>query len=375
MDFTNVSDLSKKSDAAQAFAPVNIFVPEERNANDYDVLSPRVIETKYQVNEKDNGKLLITFEYTRNRFSKNQIFPIYQSDDRGHTWRKVADLKDTKRELGMLCCPQLFEMPEDMGSLKKGDILCMTTSSSDYQEMHFDLYKSQDIGKTWKFVSEMTSTFEYGKHIWEPFFLYKNKRLIVYYSDERDKELEVHARDEGKEVIVSGHSQKLVHQVTTDGESWGDIVTDWEMDVKTARPGMAIVHELADGRYIMTYELMGDVNGSGRNFYLINDNAKEGWKDCIPVDFSGGGSPYNTVLTDGRIVLGAASTGNLWISNTTRPEDGFYQIETPIGAAYNREFIQLKDGNLLIVHGGNISASANNWISCASMALPICDRA
>lgn len=353
----------------QTFGPVNVFVPEVRRDSDYDVLSPRVIETKYQAKE-DNGKLLITFEYTKDRFTKDQAYPIHRSDDGGQTWRKVTDLKDTKRELGMLCCPQLFEMPEDMGVLKKGDILCMAISSSDYKEMHFDLYRSQDLGESWEFVSEMTNTFEYRKHIWEPFFLYENGRLIVYYSDERDKELEPESEEQGKELIISGHSQKLVHQVTTDGENWGEVVTDREMDVKTARPGMAVVHKMADDRYIMTYELMGAVNGSGRNYYLINDNAEKGWNDCKAVDFSGGGSPYNTVLDDGRIVLGAASTGNLWISNTTSPEDGFYQIGTPIGGAYNREFIQLTSGRLLIVHGGWISASANNWISCANMMIP-----
>ena len=76
-----------------------------------------------------------------------------------------------------------------------------------------DLYKSNDAGRNWTYVStiaEGKAAYPGNDPVWEPFLMVANNKLICYYSDERD----------------TAHSQKLVHQTTTDGINWSSVVND-----------------------------------------------------------------------------------------------------------------------------------------------------
>ena len=149
-------------------------------------------------------------------------FPIWESTDNGLSWEKVGDITDTQNGLGMSACPQLFEMHETIRSLAVGTMNCVENSqTTDMARTYLDMYKSTDCGRTWTFVSRISTT----DPVWEPFLMVHNNKLICYYSDQRDP----------------NHSQKLVHQTSTDGVIWSSIVDDVALSDTNLRPGMPTI--------------------------------------------------------------------------------------------------------------------------------------
>ena len=83
------------------------------------VYYPRILELRN--NGTANGTLFATCEeYTRT----TPAHPIYRSTDKGKTWDRYSEVKDTQHGWGMRYQPMLFELPQDVGKLKKGTILC-----------------------------------------------------------------------------------------------------------------------------------------------------------------------------------------------------------------------------------------------------------
>ncbi len=164
--------------------------------------------------------MLITWEYGIIENENNgKVFPIYESSDRGETWTSVGNIVETQNQSeenagnrwGMECCPQLFELPSDVGEMKKGGIICIgCVCPKDLSATHFDMYYSEDKGRNWKYMSSLVTdggrNFMGDDPVWEPFILYDDvtESLICYYSDERYPQW----------------NQKLVYQVTTDGINW-----------------------------------------------------------------------------------------------------------------------------------------------------------
>ena len=134
-------------------------------------------------------------------------------------------------------------MPRAFGGFDAGTVLLAGSAiPSDLSSTHIELYASTDSGVSWEFVSHIAAG---GKAVpnngetpvWEPYLLLvKNEKgeeeLICYYS--------VIRRD-------PKYGQKLVHQLTTDGVAWGEVVDDVVVDVYTARPGMPIVSQHRNG--------------------------------------------------------------------------------------------------------------------------------
>lgn len=147
--------------------------------------------------------------------------------------------------------PFLYQLPGQLGDLEAGTILLSGSSiPTDLSSTHIELYASKDEALTWQFVSHVAdggvALPNNGETpIWEPFLFYKDGALTVFYSDQRDP----------------AHGQKLVHQTTTNGLTWGPVVNDVRYSNYTLRPGMPVIAEMQDGRYIMTYELVNDPSG------------------------------------------------------------------------------------------------------------------
>src|SRR5205823_5962347 len=143
--------------------------------------------------------------------------------------------------------------------------------------------------------------------VWEPFLMVSGSRLIAYYSDQRDP----------------NHGQKLDHQVTTDGRTWGPIVDDVAMPTYSDRPGMASIAKLPNGKYVMTYEYGGAPEGNYAVYYKISaDPEAFGSVTGIPLRTTDGtvptSSPYVVWLptggTDGTLAVSANSTGELFLN-------------------------------------------------------------
>ena len=250
----------------------------------------RIIELKY--NGSLNGTLLATCEKTGidNRMT-TVSFPIFRSTDGGSTWQRIADV--TTSELGgMRWEPELFELDRDLGSVKKGTILCgglAIENKNGWRNGKIKLFKSTDGGVSWTFMTNIASGGDDKHGIWEPFFIIDSQnRLICYYSDCREYET---------------HSQKLVHQVSTDGGyTWGPVVDDVAVEQRDLRPGMPVVSKMGNGKYIMTYEVVteGKPHTGNPVYYRFSDDGHN-WGDPkhlgTKLVTSGGtvpgSSPYN----------------------------------------------------------------------------------
>ncbi len=209
---------------------------------------PRCIQLAH--NGDKNGTLLATMEWYN---KENPVFPIYESEDEGRHWHFLSSFSGSLGEEGIRFQPHLFELPCDMGTMKEGTILCAGNFiAGDFSTTSLQLYKSEDAGKSWEFVSEilqggrMTPDYKMGKPVWEPFLLQSpDKKLYCYYSDERYKE--------------KGYNQLLAHKVSEDGGfTWGEEKIDVAFPDGNLRPGMPIVDYLPDGRFIMVYEMVNE---------------------------------------------------------------------------------------------------------------------
>ena len=151
--------------------------------------------------------------------------------------------------------PQLFEVPQDTGFLKEGDILCAGSSIPDnMQKTQLQLYRSADKGCTWSFLSVIDTggaamvdleDKDAQRPIWEPYlYLSRDGDLVVYYSDERFMK-------------SRKYNQLLCHKVSKDGGiTWEEEVFDVAIPDGNLRPGMPIVVRLPNDKYIMIYEIV-----------------------------------------------------------------------------------------------------------------------
>lgn len=319
-----------------AYGPYTLYTPPSDSPS-YGALSPRAVQLKHS--GSNNHKMYATFEQTSDSIP---VFPVYESVDNGVSWTQVGAVKDTRNGWGMLNCPELFELPQAVGDMPAGTLLLAGNSvPSDKSATRLELYKSNDLGRTWVYVSTIAAG---GRNdigydpIWEPFFLVHNNKLIVYYSDERDP----------------AHGQKLVHQTTTDGLAWGPVVDDVAFPDSSLRPGMPTVAKMGNGHYVMTYEMVGY---PGVPNYLKTTSDPENWNPSEIGELVGyGGSPYIAALGDGRLALNVAGKREVLINSSRVDASGSWvPYLPPVDAGYNRQLLPLSNGRLFIPQAGFFS--------------------
>jgi BNR-Asp box repeat len=237
----------------------------------------------------DKGKLLATFEVSAVPGTPPE-FPIYESTDRGKTWKHLSSVKDTQNGWGLKWNPQIYELPRKLGNLEAGTLLMAGLSiSPNYVTTHMkvELYKSNDRGRTWSYLSTMYSQpwnngIDDGKghNYWEPFLMMDEKnQLICYISDETDL----------------NHSQLIQHITSNDGVNWSEKKYDVAPSDKNLRPGMPIVAKMGNGKYIMTYEMVN--LGGAPAYFKISDR---------PTDWSPASDYGNPIVSvDGIRATGA----------------------------------------------------------------------
>jgi hypothetical protein len=327
-------------------------------------LYPRGLRLKY--NGSANGTILATFEqYT----SGTPVFPIYRSTDNGNSWNKISDVADTQNGWGMRWEPELFELPQAMGGFPAGTILAAGASvPSDRSAIKIDVYASTDRGLTWTFVSNIATggaAFDTNGNtpVWEPFFLFANGKLIVYYSDQRD----------------TAYGQKVVHQVSTDIRNWGPVVNDVAMPTYSDRPGMPTVAKLPNGNYVLSYEYGGAPEGNFSVYYKISSDPEAfGSVTGIPLRTTDGvvprSAPYMTWLPtggpDGTLALSANSADDLFINTQNGAANTWTRINANVAGGYSRGMTPLPDGHsLLILSAGRGGSNLSNPVTYSTIDL------
>jgi hypothetical protein len=316
-----------------------------------------------QHNGSANGTMLSTFEVYTN---STPYFPVYRSTDGGQKWSYLSRVTDTVNGFGMRWNPQIYELPAALGGLPAGTLLEAGLSvPADRHSTEILLYASTDRGRSWRLLSSVAKggpawVDDPNTPIWEPFLLMNNGKLIVYYSDQRQN---------------SVHSQKLVHQVSTDGAHWRPVVDDAAYPAQSARPGMATVAQIGGGRWIMTYEYCGAPAGSCPVYYRIaTDPEKFGTVDdhqlvlndgtkpcCQPyVVWTPSGGPNGTIVVadGGQTALAVNTAGGdptAWRSQASNGPGG-----------YSPSLMLMPDGNTVMkLTGGYHDSNYLNQVQFA----------
>ncbi|WP_415381151.1 sialidase family protein [Halosimplex sp. TS25] len=228
-------------------------------------------------------------------------FPIYRSADGGETWEPFSAIRDTENGWGLRYQPVLFELPEAVGPWEAGTVLAAGNSiPDDRSQTKIDVYASEDGGHSWSYVSTVAEGGRAAPQaeetpVWEPeFALDADRELVCYFADERH---------DGE-----GYNQLVGHRRSLDGgQTWEDEVFDAVVPNGEDRPGMPVVTRLPDGRYVLTFEVVGPTYEGGVFVKTSPDGLD--WGD--PEDL---GSPVETVeghqLTNGPYVTWVPDIGS-----------------------------------------------------------------
>lgn len=257
--------LTKNQTALTVLNSTTIYVPTAEDPAP-ELTYPRIIRLEHSGNA--NGVWLSTAE------SLNvDAYQIHRRLDYGKTWSKVGEV--TSHIKGMIANwrPMLYELPCQVGDMPEGTLLlagCVSNAATTRTMMC--IYKSNDWGKTWSFISTVaeangfSTTGGLSKGLWEPFLLCDDSgKRYCYYSDETDAEK---------------HSQMIVCRSGTDGKNWSE--TQWIVAASNSglRPGMPTVTRLGDGWYFITYEIVGMANNPIH--YKITDDLSD-WGDVSSI--------------------------------------------------------------------------------------------
>lgn len=304
-----------------------------------------------------NGTLLASFE----QYSNNGM-PVFRSTDSGHTWTQISTIHDTVNSWNNIQLePVLYELPQAIGAYPAGTILAAGDSiPADNSATKIDMYASTDHGVTWSFVSSIATggaavASNGYTPVWEPYFLVANNKLIAWISDQRDP----------------AHGQKLGHFTTTDGVNWSAEVDDVAYADYNARPGMAIVHRLGNGNYLLTYEYCNAPSGGCPVYYKIAADPEQfGSVTGVQMVTTDGirpqANPYNTWLPtggpDGTIVVSAYSDQQMYESADYGAS--WVRMFSNAASAYSRGLLPLADGkSLLVTSGGVLVTNGTNKVT------------
>ncbi|WP_030668186.1 RICIN domain-containing protein [Streptomyces cellulosae] len=327
-------------------------------------LYPRAV--RLQRSGSFNGTLLATFEQYS---SGTPVFPVYRSTDNGGSWTQISSISDTHNGFGNRYQPFLYELPTAIGNFPAGTILAAGNSiPNDLSSTELDLYASTDHGTTWSYVSSIAKG---GKAdpsngqtpVWEPFLMVSGNKLIVYYSDQRDP----------------NNGQKIVHQVSTDGLTWGSVVNDVATSTYGDRPGMPVIAKLPNGTYVMTYEFWGAPEGGFAVYYKMSSDPEAfGSATGIPLKATDGtqpkSSPYITWLptggANGTLVVSANSTDDLFLNTQNGAANTWTRIASTVPGGYSRGLLPLADGHsLLVLSGGHLTDTGLNPVTYGTIDL------
>jgi len=291
---------------------------------------PRVI--RLQNSGTANGRLVAAVV---TNLSGAWVGAIFHSDNNGQSFTRIGAVNDPAASEGM-CCHTLYELPTAVGSMPAGTLLWAASFGADApastRRMRERVWKSQDGGRTWTFLSTIhTASNTLGT--WEPEFIVANDgSLVVFFSDETDP----------------NHSQKLVKARSLDGVTWTDLTPVVKLVAKAARPGMAVVRRMPSGNWLMSYEVCSADTSHVCEAYVRKSVDGWNWGDPATIGTrvrtASGRYPAstptitvagNTVLMDAMRIRNADGTfapneGGLLLANASDGDGNWFEVAAPI---------------------------------------------
>ena len=297
----------------------------------------RLVRLEYPINAANHGMIIAAG--TAPAPTGGLQVGIFKGDVAGTSFSPLATIADPDFATG-LCCGTLYELPRPIGGLRRGTLLWAGSvgQNTTPKLMKTKVYRSEDGGASWSYLSEVTTSLTGG--MWEPQFTNAaDGALVMFFSDQTEP---------------SAYTQTLNKVRTYDGINWQNMIHVVASPVQTDAPGMAVVHRLSDGRWMMTYELGGPAHQWIAHYRLSYDGWN--WGDAhdvgTPIRLPSGEFPAHTptfsVVRDGAIVLaaqliqnpGALTTGSeslsplngqvLLVNGSGRPEMPWTTMTAPV---------------------------------------------
>lgn len=203
----------------------------------------RILEMQHS--ETYRGTLLATCEVADSgRAPERPGYRIFRSTDGGETWTHISTIREKAAAVQSEWNPHLYELPRQVGDMPAGTLLCagISIDAGHVRQTALRIYRSFDCGETWEQYTWVATGKGLGSGLYEPFLMVlPDGRLACYYSDETDK--------------AAGNSQKIVAAISKDGVTFDEKIDIVAPADKALRPGMPVVAQMKDGRFIMVYEI------------------------------------------------------------------------------------------------------------------------
>lgn len=224
---------------------------------------------------------------------------VARSTDRCRTWNVIATLRGDNRDLDN---GEIIQLPN--GQLR------MACRSVRWQQSYLiSVWSSVDGGVTWRWLSQPDGNEGFpgslgnpDKGVYEPdFCLLDDGTLALFYSSEK------HVTE------YPSYSQIISEKTSADwGQTWGlETWVAWDSDRPSDRPGMPVITKMANGKYLVVFEVVGSRNADV--FCKISSDGKT-WNRGVGTVIPGQiGGPYVASLADGRLVV-ISNTGNVSFS-------------------------------------------------------------
>jgi len=220
------------------------------------------------------------------------VLQLKLSRDNARTWTTLSTVAEEGRQMDN----------GELIQLADGTILLTGRSIIDKQSYHLPVYQSKDGGAHWAFLSQIDTNDAVVQNnvpsqgLWEPhFFKLAAGYLAVAYATEK------HVL--GTPAYSQTYSQICAERVSGDGgKTWGpESVLVSQPGGGSLRPGMPVVTQMQDGRYIEVSEIVG--RGHADVYCKLSPDGliwPPGLGTAIPDHHAG---PWVASLTDGRLVV------------------------------------------------------------------------
>lgn len=251
-----------------------------------------------------NGSWLAGYTISTNKGYKNDSagglqLQISKSSDDGKHWTVLSTIKDPGRDVDNA---QLIQ-------LKGGTVLLACRSVRWQESYRLPVYKSEDGGKSWQYVSTIDSNEGKGgelghpdKGIYEPhFYILDDGRLSVMYANEK------HVSE------TPSYSQIISQKISGDaGKTWGkESWVAYEEGHNASRPGMPVWTKMKNGNYIVVYEICGPEKC---NIYFKKSKDGINWPAGLGTPIENQlGAPFILSLPNGSLLV-ISNSSNISLS-------------------------------------------------------------
>jgi hypothetical protein len=322
---------------------------------------PRSI--RLQHSGANNGRIIANVASDTARGADGVIF---ESTNNGASFQPVGRVEDPWGAAGRGgCCESLFELPQQIGSMPAGTLLWAGSMGRQAGQSQLRIWKSNDIGRTWSYVSSCYVT-PNGLGLWEPeLSIDAAGRLVCHFADETEQ---------------PARSQILSRTVSTDGVNWSGKAQTVASTTSGHRPGMPVVEKLPNGTYYMVYEICGlagqyhcelrfRTSSDGWNWGAVTDLGRrlttldgKYFTHTPNLAWVPNGTPNGRLLLIGQVLTNAdgsiaAGNGATMFVNTENGNGNWFEATSPVSVPgardnvcpnYSSSLLPSVDGNSVL---------------------------